>query len=271
VRPKPPNRIDLIAFDLDGTLVGRDNRLSAAVRDEVLRVRGLGIRGCLVTGRMYRASLPFARTLELLEPLVCYQGAAIVNPQTDEVLFDEPLAGKTALDVVAIAKRSGLHVQLYRNDKYYCEARNRFSDLYAHVSGVEPIVVSSLEETFASSDATKAVIIADPDVAARCAAAMQTHLSGRAYVTRSYPEFVEILDPHVDKGKALEFVAERAGVATNAVLAIGDSWNDEPLLRAAGVKVAMGNAPGELRQIADLVVGDVAHDGVAEALRAYVP
>lgn len=252
-------------------MVGRDNTLRPAVRDEVLRVRGLGIRGCLVTGRMYQASLPFARRLDLLEPLICYQGAAILDPQTDDVLFDEPLANETALEVVSAAKRDALHVQLYRNDKYYCEERNRFSDLYAQVSGVEPIVVASLEETFASSDATKAVIIADPDVAARWVAAMQASLKGKAYVTRSYPEFVEILNPRVDKGKALEFVAARAGIEMNAVLAIGDSWNDEPLFCVAGIKVAMGNAPGELRSIADLVVADVASDGVAQALRRYFP
>lgn len=270
MRPKQQNKIELIAFDLDGTLVGRDNALRPAVRAEVLRVRALGVRGCVVTGRMYQASLPVARALELLEPVICYQGAAVVDPQTDEVLFDEPLAAQTALDVVAIAKRDGLHVQLYRNDKYYCEARNRFSDLYAQISGVEPIVVASLEEAFATSEATKAVVIADPEVAARCAAALQKRLAAKAYVTRSYPEFVEILNPRVDKGKALEFVAKRAGIAMESVLAIGDSWNDEPLLRAAGIKVAMGNAPEELRRVADLVVGDVAHDGVVEALRAYV-
>jgi Cof subfamily protein (haloacid dehalogenase superfamily) len=269
VRPKQQNKIELVAFDLDGTLVGRDNALRPAVREEILRVGGLGIRGCLVTGRMYQASLPFARALELVEPLICYQGAAIVDPQSDKVLFDEPLANETALDVVAVAKREALHVQLYRNDKYYCEARNRFSDLYAQISGVEPVIVNSLEEAFASSDATKAVIIADAGVAARCVEALQTHLAGRAYVTRSYPEFVEILNPRVDKGKALEFVARRAGIEMGAVLAIGDSWNDVPLLSVAGIKVAMGNAPEELRRMAERVVGDVASDGVAEALRYY--
>jgi hypothetical protein len=53
-------------------------------------------------------------------------------------------------------------------------------------------------------------------------------------------------------------------------MAIGDSWNDAPLLEAAGFGVAMGSAPQELRAIADAVVGDVAHDGVAEAIGKYV-
>jgi hydroxymethylpyrimidine pyrophosphatase-like HAD family hydrolase len=84
------------------------------------------------------------------------------------------------------------------------------------------------------------------------------------------PEFVEVLDPAVDKGAALRFVAARLGVAMEDTFAIGDSWNDAPLLAAAGFAVAMGSAPPELRAIADACVADVAHDGVAEALETYV-
>ena len=79
-----------------------------------------------------------------------------------------------------------------------------------------------------------------------------------------------MLDPTVDKGSALRFVAKRLGVPSEETMAIGDSWNDAPLLEAAGFGVAMGSAPQELRAIADAVVGDVAHDGVAEAIGKYV-
>jgi hypothetical protein len=263
--------IQLVAYDLDGTLVGRDLVLRPRVRAAIARVRATGVRGCIVTGRMYQASLPYARELELDAPLVCYQGAAIVDPQTDEVLFDMPLPNATALEVVEMAERDGMHVQLYRNDTYYCEQRNRFSDLYAHLSRVEPVVVPSLRELFGTSVATKAVVIADAPVAEQYAKQLQEKLGKRAYVTRSYPEFVEILNPFVDKGEALEFVAARLEIPIGNVLAIGDSWNDAPLLEAAGIGVAMGSAPGEIRVLADAVVADVEHDGVAEALDRYIP
>ncbi len=263
--------IRFVAFDLDGTLVGRDNILRPRVRAEVERIRKAGIIGSIVTGRMYRSALPFVRELDLDGPVVCYQGAAIVDPQSDDVIFDMPLPNAIALEIVDLANRDGMHVQLYRNDNYYCERRSRFSDLYAQVSAVEPIVVPSLREAFATSDATKAVIIADPAEAAKYAARLREHFGRRAYVTRSYPEFVEILDPFVDKGEALEFVAARVGISMTQVMAIGDSWNDEPLLRVAGLGIAMGNAPEEIRAIAKGVVADIAHDGVAEALARYVP
>lgn len=260
----------LVAFDVDGTLVGRDLVISKGVRDAVARMREAGTAGCLVTGRMYRATLPFSRELGLDAPLICYQGAAIVDPATDEVLEHTALANELVLELVAITERDGMHLQLYRNDEYYCEARNRFSELYASLSMTQPVVVPSLREAFAYSPATKGLVIADEPVAARYVEKLRETFKGRANVTRSLPEFVEVFDPSTNKGAALKFVAARLGVEMDRTVAIGDSWNDAPLLEAAGFAVAMGSSPPELCAIADTVVGDVAHDGVAEAIEKYV-
>jgi Cof subfamily protein (haloacid dehalogenase superfamily) len=260
----------LVALDLDGTLVGRDLVVRPRVREAISRMLDAGVRGCIVTGRMYRAAIPFARELRLDGPVICYQGAAIVDPQNDEVLRDAPLPPETVRTIVRVAEERRLHLQLYRNDEYYCEERNRFSDLYARLSNAQPVVVPSLREAFFSSPSTKALVIDDPDRAADAAALFGRILNGKAYVTRSLPEFVEMLDPAVDKGAALRFVAQRLGVDLHDVMAIGDSWNDAPLLATAGFGVAMGSAPEELRSMAKAVVGDVAGDGVAEAIERYV-
>lgn len=260
----------LVAFDVDGTLVGRDLAISQRVRDAIARMQAAGIAGCLVTGRMYRATLPFARDLGFDAPIVCYQGAAVIDPASDEVLHHLALENDAVSELIAIAESDRMHLQLYRNDEYYCEARNRFSDFYASLAMTQPVIVPSLREAFAFSGATKAVVVADAPDAARYAEKLRGVLGERAYVTRSLPEFVETINPKVDKGDALRFVAQRLGAPMERVVAIGDSWNDAPLLRAAGFGIAMGSAPQELRDVADAIVADVAHDGVAEAIERYV-
>ncbi|MDQ6823228.1 MAG: Cof-type HAD-IIB family hydrolase [Candidatus Eremiobacteraeota bacterium] len=260
----------LVAFDLDGTLVGKNLGIRPRVERSIRAMREQGVLGCIVTGRMYRSAQPFARDLGFGTPVVCYQGAAIIDPSSGNFIFDTPLANTEALEVVAYSKACGLHVQLYADDRYFCEATNRFSDLYAHVSGVAPIVVASLEQEFAARDATKAVIIAEPEVAAAHLPLLAKQLGARAYVTRSLPAFIEVTNPQVDKGRALRLVAGQLNIAMTDVMAIGDSWNDAPLLRAAAFGVAMGSAPPELKEIADALVNDVEHDGVADAIERFV-
>jgi hypothetical protein len=262
---------ELVALDLDGTVFDGDLTIAPRVVEAVRRTLGANVAVTLVTGRMYVATAPFARLLGVVGPVVCYQGAAVYDAPSGTRLQEVPLASEVALKIVRAARAEGYHVQLYRDDRYYVEEHNRFSALYARLAGVEPLVVASLEETFAHSGATKCNVVTDPERTERCAALLREVCGDDAYVTRSNPEFVEAMNPHVDKGTALRFVAQRLGVPLERVLAIGDSYNDLPLLQAAGIGVAMGSAPSELKAVADAVVGDVAHDGVAEALERFVP
>ena len=262
--------IRLVAFDLDGTLIGRDMTVRPRVIAAIEKMREAGVAGAIATGRMYRNAVPFAQGLGFSAPVICYQGAAIVDPGDDRILREHPLANDAAMDVVRAAHEWGAYVQLYRDDGYYCEDEDRWAKIYERVSGVRPIVVPSLEEAFAGRSSTKAVLVVDPADAERYVAMLRERLGDRAYVTRSYPEFVEIMDPAVDKGDALRWIADRMGIAMDQVAAIGDAWNDEPLLTAAGFGIAMGSAPQALRDIADATVGDLEHDGVAEAIERYV-
>jgi Cof subfamily protein (haloacid dehalogenase superfamily) len=264
VRPK------LVAFDLDGTLLGEELLLRPRVLAAIEKMRERGVQGCIVTGRMYQAALPFVRQLQFTAPVVCYQGAAVVDPQTDDVLQDTPLPNGEALELDAYAREHGLHIQLYANDRYYCEQRNQYVALYAKISGVEPIVVPSLRTQFELWDSTKAVMIAEPEVILEHLPRVQKLCGDRAYVTRSIAYFLEVMNSKVNKGKSLEIVARYLGIPMSDVLAIGDSWNDAPLLQAAGFGVAMGSAPAELRNVADAIVADVENDGVAEAIERYV-
>lgn len=262
--------IRLLALDVDGTLVGEDLTISPRVRTAIANAQAQGITGCLVTGRMFRAAVPFARQLNFSAPLICYQGAAIIDPGSDQVLLSRPLAPEVVQSIIEVALTDGVHLQLYANDQYYVEQENEHSALYARLSQVAPVTVPSLRTMFAATPATKAVIIDTPERAHGYLPRLHAALGASVYITRSYPQFIELLDPSVDKGVALAFVAQRLGIAHGEIAAIGDSWNDAPLFRAAGAGYAMGSAPPELIALATAVVGDVAHDGVAQAIETYV-
>jgi hypothetical protein len=266
----PKRRPLLLAIDLDGTLVEPMHPVSPPVLEAVARAAALGVRVTIVTGRMVVAAAPFAELLRIDGPIVCYQGAVVADARTGRFEREIPLRNEVALRIYAAAKAHGYHVQFYRGDRFYVEERNRYAELYGRIAGAEPVVVPSLPEAFAGAPSTKVNIVTDPARTPECAALMREVCGGDAYVTRSNPEFVEMLDPRVDKGIALRAVAESLRIPLERVLAIGDSYNDLPLLRVAGIAVAMGSAPPELRAEADAVVAGVEHDGVAEAIERFV-
>jgi Cof subfamily protein (haloacid dehalogenase superfamily) len=263
-------RVRLVALDLDGTLIGDDLVLRPRVRSAVAAVQARGVAVTIVTGRMFAAARPFARELAIDGPIVCYQGAAIFDVATGAVLRQTTVKPDVTRDALQWAHDHGVHAQCYADDTLYVEEINRFSKRYSALARVEPVVVPSLRAAFAERPTIKIVFVDDPEQSEQHLVDLRALLGARAYLTRSHVDFVEVVDPAVNKGEALAFVAQRHGVPLDATLAIGDAWNDVPLIDAAAIGIAMGSAPPELRAHADHVVADVAHDGVAEALEAYV-
>ena len=90
--------------------------------------------------------------------------------------------------------------------------------------------------------------------------------------TPAYPEvdFINVVAPGVSKGKALEALATFLGIPLSEVMAIGDGANDITLLSSAGLAIAMGNAPEELKAVADYVTLDGDHNGVAAAINKFL-
>lgn len=260
----------LLAIDLDGTLVESRKPVRPAVTRAVKAALAAGVRVTLVTGRMYVGARPFVELLGIDGPIVCYQGAVIADAQSGRFEREVPLAHDVAIQMYELAKAGGYHVQFYRDDHFYVEENNRYAQLYGQTSGTEPIVVPSLPQAFVGHDSTKVNVVTDIEKAPAVYELLTRALGAKAYVTRSNPQFVEAMSPKVDKGLALRLVAERHGIPIERVMAIGDSYNDLPLLRAAGFGVAMGSAPPELLAEADAVVADVEHDGVVEAIERFV-
>ena len=233
-----------------------------------MRERGVAVT--LVTGRMFAASRRWAARLGIGGPIVCYQGAAIYAAATGERLMHSPLEAETGRRVFAKVAADRLGALGYLDDRLYAQSETPLLRKYQALSQVSARIVPSLEELFANQPSTKIVALVPRELAESYVQELAAFVGDGGYVTRSLAEYIEVLNPRVNKGTALEQVARMYGMTLEETLAIGDSWNDEPLLRAAGIGVAMGGAPHELLALADAVVADVAGDGVAEALERFV-
>lgn len=261
---KPPQ---LIAIDVDGTLVDDRLTLSEADKAAVADVRRAGSRVVLFTGRMFSATVRFARELELDGPLICYQGAACYDVRSERPLWEEPVPAPQARTMVEQILADGFHAQAYFDDRLYVQSVNRWSKIYTDLAGVEPVVVPSLAEA-CSRSSTKVIAVGSPPRMGEYSAELARRYP-ELYVTRSQPEFVEVLSRKANKGNALRRLTRELAVDPRSTMAVGDSWNDVPLLEAAAFGVAMGSAPPELRAHAAAVVPTVAEHGVSHALRGF--
>jgi Cof subfamily protein (haloacid dehalogenase superfamily) len=262
----------VVVLDLDGTTIDYRQELLPRVRDAV-RAVAARMPVIVATGRMYRSARPWAEELGVVEPLICYQGAMVREmPHPDgsppHTIFEQPLRAVPARRALHIAREQDWHFQAYQNDELLCERDRPEARLYSHVSGVHFRVVPDLDPLLERGTTKAACVIEDPIEVDRATALMARELAGSARITRSNPEFVEILDPDVSKATACEIVCRRLGYSLAEAVAVGDAPNDIELLTGAGYAVAVASARPEVLAVADAVCAAPEDGGVADVLEA---
>ena len=255
----------LLAIDLDGTVVNRDGAIIPGAREAIQRVLARGLTVTLATGRMYHPSNRFAEELNISAPLICHQGALIREQGNGRVLWHMPLPARLARKVIAEIRKEIVHQYVYIDGTIYVEERREDDIRYAQHNGVELRLVEDLT-VLAERQPT--------EIAARGEAAEIDHLVARirvscgpeVIVNKIHASFCEIAHAGSGKGNALKFLAERLGIPQSQTVAIGDSPNDVSMLEWAGLGIAVGDAPAEVRASADWVIDHGAEDSFREAI-----
>jgi Cof subfamily protein (haloacid dehalogenase superfamily) len=99
---------------------------------------------------------------------------------------------------------------------------------------------------------------------------LQKQLEGQLSVMRSKPFFLEFTEHGVTKGTSLNQLIQKLGIKREEVIAMGDSYNDQAMIEFAGLGVAMGNAPDDIKEIANYVTDTNMNDGVAKVVEKFV-
>jgi Cof subfamily protein (haloacid dehalogenase superfamily) len=261
----------LLALDLDGTVVGADLIIPASVRAGVQRLQANGVHVTIATGRMYGAALPFARQLDIRDPIICYQGALLRHPQSGEIYAHITMPGEPAAEAAAVLIAKDIFVVAYINETLYVAAQRPELDLYLrfHPEQTEVVIEPNLPELIAAHSPTKILFVAEPDLVGRTLAELAPQFAGRLDTTRSHELFGELTAIEVSKGAMLAKLAEQLGIAREEVVAIGDQENDISMIRWAGLGLAMGNAIPAVRAIAAEVLPSITEAGVAYAIARY--
>jgi 5-amino-6-(5-phospho-D-ribitylamino)uracil phosphatase len=265
-QPKSLPPIDLIALDLDGTLLNPDESISAANRALITRALKSGIRVVLVTGRGVDTPIQVSRDLGLNLPVICCHGALTKDFGANKTLVHVPVPLEFAKPMLEFAERTGSDVAVYSDEMFWrvTGAHVYMQDMIGPGWREVPSILDSL-------------IVGAPTfirfLGAKSVDAMKREFGDLplAFRLETWHDFIEcaVLNRDASKKNALMRLCADFGISSDRVLAIGDSRNDVPMLQWSGVGVAMANALPEVRNAVRYVTADNVSDGVALAIERF--
>jgi Cof subfamily protein (haloacid dehalogenase superfamily) len=262
-------RPDLVASDLDGTLLTSGLEFSPELPAALAALEAAGVPFLVCTGRMFRSARRVAARLGISRgPVVCYQGAMVADLSTGEYLLHRPMDGGVAAEVVGRLRELGRHLNAYIDDQLYVEQLDEWARRYAEYAEVGIELVDDLAAEVAARPPTKFVVLSEPADVDGLLPRLQEEWRGRLFVARSQASYIEIAAPGVSKSGALQWLCDREGLRRERTVACGDAQNDLDMLRWAGLGVAVAEGEPEVRAAADLVLERAQLPGLFERLAA---
>ncbi|MGI8910507.1 MAG: Cof-type HAD-IIB family hydrolase [Rubrobacteraceae bacterium] len=260
---------ELVAFDLDGTVLRRDLGISDRTTAAMHRLQERGMRLVVATGRRFEGAREHAERLGFAgsDPVICY-GGSMVRRMNGETLLHRTLSRQASADVVEWAAERGLHARVFVDGRIVTSPDTTATMEYLRREEPDVSIVESPAEWLREDgeEPIKLVIVDHPDEVARWLEEAREAFRGRLFVTRSLPHYVEIGGLEGTKSTALEFLCGHWGVDPARAIAFGDADNDVDMLRFVGHGVAVGGLTEEVREAANEVVPPVEEDGVARYL-----
>ena len=205
----------------------------AGIGEALGLLRERGVRVVVCSGRPLHAAQRLTDRIAITPvAFICFHGGLIVDGISGLWLKHLTLSPTIVRDVLAAARTAGMEVTLYAGD-------DRRTDV---------------AERAVSSDVTRLILTGEEEPAVSLAFSLRARWGRRVRVDVVSAGAIDVLNGAVDKGNALLFVARRLGVPPASIVACGDSLSDITMLRAAGLGVAVGDAPRDVRDAADHVV-----------------
>ncbi len=251
--------IKLVLTDFDGTVVQlHEHEVSERVREAVIACENKGVKVVSVTGRFFAHAQPVLELLGFDGPCIFDNGATIMHARTGEILWSKWLDAETVRQVASIVAPISLLTDYMPDHDVHEPADNELERVQQADQAASHVYARIMTKDVESVDQQLKQI---KDVTYYFAPSSDGD-----------PNHTGLQVNHVkaDKFHGVAALCEMLGIDSRHTLAIGDGVNDLPLFQSASVKVAMGNAVGELKAAADYTVATVDDDGFAEAMDRFV-
>ena len=278
--------IKVILLDIDGTLTNSEKIITPKTKAALLKAQSMGIRLAIASGRADQGLYQWADDLDMRNHhgiFVCYNGAKVMDCQSGEVYFHQPMSAEEGREVLEHMKKFRVSPIICKDEYMY--TNDVFSGMIHRGTGGPLFNVIEYESrsnsyilcekrdlaAFVDFPLEKILTAGEPEYMQEHYREMAAPFAGRLNTMFIAPFYYEFTAQGIDKAKAIDTAFTKMGFRPEEMIAFGDAENDISMLKYAGIGVAMDNATPEVKAIADEVTLSNDEDGIAESLYRHIP
>ena len=261
----PPSRIQLIIFDVDGTLLDSDSELRAGVRMSIRTALDDGMQLSLASGRNKTQIDNLAMELGMPGPVISLGGASLGFAGLAPPLRHLVIPHHRAQRLVVESRELGLGIMIQTFTDNLLESDDETADVIDRIASGNFTRTGDILATLAEP-ASKITLIGPGDTISSMQSLLDDELDP-LYSALSGERFLDITSSGADKGTSVQHLIQYLGFDPSVVVAIGDGHNDISMFDEVGTSIAMGNALEDVKQAADLVAPSNDGDGAAWAIK----
>jgi len=261
----------LIAMDLDGTLNNDQKKITELTRMALMQAQEKGVRLALASARPSPGLFRERDVLRLQDYrgiLMSYNGGRIVDAASGEVLFETSMDIEETRSVLRALEKLPVTPILDDGKQFYVtDAAGYKVDYECRNNNMTCTEVKNLAD-FLNFAPIKILMSVDPEKIAKVQAEIAALLPESLTVVQTAAFYLEVIPRCINKGQGILDICRVLGIDASEVMAFGDAENDIPMLRAAGMGVAMGNAADAVKAAANHITLSNNDDGIAAAIAA---
>lgn len=261
-------QIRLFVSDVDGTLVRHDKSLSDATAAAVRRLKAAGVPVTLISARPPSGIYWLAEALDVGQPLGAFNGGTVFR-RDGTIIRQNHLPEHISRQALDLLRENGVIRWVFADGKWFAsEAEGIHYEREVLAAQMEPVITDDFDSILPRID--KIVGVSDDEPLLAGLETQAQELLTDATVARSQSYYLDVTATVANKGDGLAFLAKAAGVDLSSVVVAGDMRNDLPMFARAGISIAMGQGPEEVRQAATYTTGSNEEDGLADAIERLI-
>lgn len=264
---------DMVVSDFDDTLLRDDATISRNTLDTIEEFTRRGGKFFICTGRMFKSIMLAGKKFGIKGLVSGFQGALIGNLETGEIIKEMPIPKDKAIERLRFLESKGYYIHIYdEKGNLFTNDYNDLSVIYEKWCGVavQPQKEKLSELVERTGFKVFKIIVADTeDRIASLYDEIESQNNGDFVYSISKPILLEIVYKGACKGSAVKYLADKFQIPLSKVMACGDSLNDMPMLKVAGLSIAVENGSDTVKNQVDFITKSNNEDGVAFAIKKF--